>query len=164
MVSNFTFLSSLMETVLNEMALERKKMIRNASSLGKPIATHIIKTLYLNVRDETRNHWLSEIDAWLTSVNEMKLNGRTERAKLRPMDYFDALFHKHLGNIKKFRSIVDTIQIKEPRYNFNNIDEEEMYKQLAELYMSICSDLGAYDKFRSIRDYIDLDGTLKISQ
>ena len=63
----------VLETDLFEMAYQRKKAINIITGLQQPIARHVVKYLHYDASNETKNHWIAEINAWLYTIDEIKL-------------------------------------------------------------------------------------------
>lgn len=50
----------------------RSKSLEIMWNLGKPVAIHMAELLITKGQTQTTNHWLSELDAWLSNINDKR--------------------------------------------------------------------------------------------
>lgn len=142
-----------------EMAYERREAINQIENLNYQIAVHLTKVLTIDISSETKLHWLSELNAWLRKINNIKIKGK--RPKFDKDVYYKHLFIHLLGDLDSFINISDDIKTDNPEYDFPIESYAESYKKLEYVLNAICYDIANY-KFTSIHDYIDENGNLKI--
>lgn len=140
----------LCETEIFEMAYQRKKAIEIVRNHQRQIAKHIIKYLYYDASLETKKHWVAEINAWLATIDEIKLkNGK----KLSGDVYYDLLFNEPLGEVTDISGIIKNIDKFEDMKYFNKIGTlSELHVSCEKLLHTISYDL-ANDKFEDFSYY-----------
>lgn len=93
-------------TDLFETLFSRKDAITKVCGIQQPITKHIIKYLYYDVSEDTKNHWISEIDKWLVQIDEIELkNGKHLSGDM----YYKVLFDEPLGELSSLTRIVKNI-------------------------------------------------------
>ena len=142
-----------------EMAYERREAINQIENLNYQIALHLTKVLTVDISSETKLHWLSELNAWLRKINNIKIKGK--RPKFDKDVYYKHLFIHLLGDLDSFIDISYDIKRDNQNYTFIKEPHNASYKKLEYVLNAICYDIANY-KFSSIHDYIDEDGNLKI--
>lgn len=142
----------LSDTELFEMAYQRKKAIEIITNYQRQIARHIIKYLYYDVSQETKKHWIAEIDGWLSIVDEIKLKNKK---RLSGDVYYKLLFDEPLGEITDIQGIVKNIDKIPGMGDFNKIGSlTELHIKCEKILHAISYDL-ANDKFSDFLHYAD---------
>lgn len=140
-----------------EMAYERREALNQIENLNYQIDLHLVKILTVDISHETKSHWLTELNAWLRKINNIKIKGK--RPKFVKDVYYKHLFIHLLGDLDSFRNILNDIRIDNPNYVFVDEPYEESYKKTEHVLNAICHDIANY-KFNSIFDYIKHNGEL----
>jgi len=142
----------LNETVLFEMAYQRKKVIEIISNHQQQIAIHLVKCLYYDVPSGMVDHWIAEINAWLGKINSLKLkNGK----KLSGDVYYALLFREPLGELSDLEGIVDSIDTFEGMGSYNKVGSIHIVHERCEKILHSLSYDLANGKARNIQHYFE---------
>lgn len=143
----------VLETDLFEMAYQRKKAINIITGLQQPIARHVVKYLHYDASNETKNHWIAEINAWLYTIDEIKLKNNK---KLSPEVYYKLLFDEPLGELTDLQGIVKNIDKDDSMSIYDKSNTlPETHEKCEKILYTISHDL-ANNKFTKFTDYIDM--------
>lgn len=141
----------IINTDLFEMAYQRKRAIDKISNFQDQIAIHLIKYLYYDMPEETKNHWKAELDAWLESINRVKLKNNK---KLDGYQYYKILFTEPLGERVNVEDCVKDINKNSGMKSKQGIIAiSELHVKLERIIHKIAYDLSN-GKFYSINDYL----------
>ena len=138
------------QTLLTEMATDRKKAEKVINGLGDEIFKHLIKILYW-IDDINYNKHCSDINSWLYKIQDIELKPNSKRISAK--DYHFWLYDEFYSSINQLNS---TIKRKLKDYHNlkrTNITEEELYNKLKNIYEKLCKDLNT-NKFEDINEYI----------
>ena len=138
------------QTLLTEMATDRKKAEKVINGLGDEIFKHLIKILYW-IDDINYNKHCTDINSWLYKIQDIELKPNSKRISVK--DYYFWLYDEFYSSKNQLNS---TIKRKLKDYHNlkrTDITEEELYIKLQELYKHLCTDLSN-NKFEDIKDYI----------
>lgn len=138
------------QTLLTEMATDRKKAEKVINGLGDEIFKHLIKILYW-VDDINYNKHCSDINSWLYKIQDIELKPNSKRISAK--DYYFWLYDEFYSSKNQLNS---TIKRKLKDYHNlarTNITEEELYTKLKIIYENLCVDLNT-NKFEDIKDYL----------
>ena len=140
----------LSDTELFEMAFARKDAINKVRNVQSQIARHIIKYFYYDVTEETKKHWVAEIDAWLAIVDDLKLkNGK----RLSGDIFYKLLFDEPLGEITDIQGIVKNIDKIPGMRDYDKIGSlTDLHIKCEKVLHAISYDL-ANDKFEDFLYY-----------
>lgn len=143
----------IQESSLMEMAFQRKVIRKKVGSLQYQIAIHLCKVLFFP-NDRSYSHWITEINTWLRTIDDMRLTGSGNK-KLNPRDYYHILFEQMFSNgVAELDSKIRHLKLD--GYNVSNLNEQEkymLYQTLEEIYHNISYDI-ANDKFETIKNYL----------
>lgn len=140
----------LSDTELFEMAYQRKKAIEIVSNYQRQIARHIIKYFYYDVPEETKKHWVVEIDAWLAIIDEVKLKNKK---RLSGDVHYKLLFDEPLGEITDIQGIVKNIDKIPGMKDYDKIGSlTDLHIKCEKVLHAISYDL-ANDKFEDFLFY-----------
>lgn len=125
-----------------EMATERKNIVAKARDLQHEIADHIIK-IHLWPENQAKNHWESEVNAWLHSIQK-KVFDRNRR--LSTDQYFDILWREpfeHADYVENFNRHARRVGMIPANLTRHEIDEIE--KNVKKTYVNVCALIAKND-------------------
>ena len=152
-LSNIT--DALLQMHIFEMAHQRKDIVDRMKNLDTQIAHHIVKVA-LHPDHTARPHWESEINAWLSSINNMHYNGTK---KLKFDDYHIHLYEKpfegtnFVNHIAKGITRVDDL----PDHKWSSDHKQELEYRIKNVYHDICKQL-ATDDYQHIKHTLKQHG------
>jgi hypothetical protein len=106
--------------------------------------------MYGNVRDY--EHWSSEINGWLKSIQRYKLKGSKERLSRDTLMkiLWEGMF-EYVEEIQEHMGEIDREYSKS--YKIMEYQPALLHKQLREIMLNICDDLSQ-GKFLDIKNYL----------
>lgn len=134
------FADKILMTPLFEMAMARKDAILQIRSKKNQIAIHFIKSFIFN--SESQTHWYSELDSWITDIQVIRLKPSSKRVEKEI--YFQILFNESYDHgvdllQDQVNSLLKSLEYKKERRT--NIDINDLWKILKNIYDELCSDL-----------------------
>lgn len=142
----------MLDTVLFEMAYQRKHAIRMLENLHPQIAKHLIKHLHYGVSNETKKHWEAELNAWLGTLNDLVLKGNK---RLSGDVYYEHLFTRPLGTLVDVEQRIRTIDKLDGMASHDKVGtSQELHEKLEKILHAISYDLSN-DKLEPINHYIE---------
>lgn len=143
----------IINTELFEMAYQRKKAIDIITNYQGQIATHLVKHLYYDVSIETKKHWEAEINAWLGTINRIKLKGNK---RLNPEVYYKILFEEPLGELSDIQGIVDSIdRFDDGMSSYGKVGDIRAVHEPCEKILHAISYDASHDKLQRIDYYLE---------
>ena len=142
----------LIETDLFEMAFQRKIVINKVRSLQLQISKHLIKCLYYNVPDTTKEHWYKEINTWLSDIDEYRLkNNKTLNGSV----YYKLLFREPLGERTDVTRKIKKINTdKTMSYRQGLISIDKLHENIEKVLHQVSYDLSN-NKLKGIEEYLE---------
>lgn len=144
-------LDLLNDTLLFEMAYERKVAINKIRELQTEICVHLVKYFYFEY-NRNSDHWLTEIDAWLSKINFIRLkpNGK----KLSGDAYYNILFDEPLGHgVVAINDITTYLNRTYKDLSKSGLSDYQILEKTEKALHSISYDI-ANSKFTTLKDYI----------
>lgn len=138
------------ETELFEMAFARKDAINKIRNLQSQIAKHIVKIVYYDAPEETKLHWKSEVDNWLSIIDQIKLKGGK---KLSGDIYYKLLFDEPLGELTDIQGMVKHIDKINGMLDYDKIGSLSDVQEECEKMLHMISYDISNNKFEKFHDY-----------
>ena len=139
------------QTLLTEMATDRKKAEKVINGLGDEIFKHLIKILYW-IDDINYNKHINDIDTWLNKVDKIEIKPKSSR--LKKSDYYNWLYDELHSSSSQLRKSIKFISKEYGKLQKSGLNEEDLYLKLKQIYTELSLDLHS-DNFNSIKDYLN---------
>lgn len=137
----------LSESILLDMAFNRKDVESNITSLADPVIEHLIKILKWKDEANYKKH-IGDINSWIFKIQRLKLKGNK---KPNQHDYYQWMFLDLVDNE------IDISRWIKGMYSYNSLTQlrpdEEVYNIIKAIMYKISFDLPL-NNFDDISDYL----------
>lgn len=146
------FLDLFSESILCEMALERKEAMLHCKGVSFLLVKHFIKVM-LFPDHQDYEHWRTEIRGWLNSIDQIIVKQKSRKLKLD--DLYKTLYDGPVGHDDGVKILVSKMITYEeiPFIAIKNFDN--IQKKIETMYYQLCDDLSI-DKMERVDYYIDM--------
>lgn len=144
---------SLMNTRLFEMAFERRAAKNRVTDLSPQIFDHLLKLWVLDSPRDA-NHWKSEINTWLRSIDQIYLKPSKKKPSYQDLHNWmllDAAPHYAEEYVTHVISIWRRSEYK--NVPLRDFDVDITLAQIFQVISQVCKDISA-NKFITIDDYL----------
>lgn len=146
-------LDKLNNTMLFEMAFERRKAMDTIVNLSPQIFEHFIKLFVVNI-PLTKNHWVKEINGWFNIINKIYLKPKNRRLSYEEI-YNWLIFESAPYYSSEF---IDSSVQRMLRMEYKGIDVKEYdANQLLNIILNIIQNVArdiAKDEYKGIEPYL----------
>jgi len=143
----------LMKTSIFEMAYDRQKAIDIVSDLSPEIFDHLLK-LWVLEYPQGKNHWISEINAWLRKINRIRL--KSSKKKPSKQDLYDWMVFEASPHYDEDYVNEMILLWKNEDYigvPVRDFDVDIILNQIFHVIELICTDISA-GNFVTVNNYI----------
>jgi hypothetical protein len=139
-------LVEILDNILLEMSYPRKKAENKIENLNHAILSHIVCILLIKFDDSQKqyyNHWISEVNSYLFKIDEIRIKPKNKKLPFRR--YFELLFNEYADvGLENFVIFVKhRIEEKNMTIKVEEINIEEFYKKLRNIFLEICNLLSS---------------------
>jgi hypothetical protein len=153
MISFSGFIDYLNETMLFEMAYERKKAKEIVTSLSPEMFSHLIK-MHVFDSPTSIHHWQAELNAWLLKINRIHIKPKSikpDSKDLYTWFVYDSSPHYTAEYIKNEIRIMKRQEYKSLK--MKPYEEDELLHITLDIIKRVMNDISSND-FETIEDYM----------